>query len=69
MVKVVGIDSFFWLLAMVVVLFYMTLLSDVFVGTASNIRGNKTIVFRERFKGVRVEGGQEMLLVRPIVGT
>jgi hypothetical protein len=42
---------------------------DVFVGTASNIRGNKTIAFRRRFKGVRVEGGEERFLVRPIVGS
>jgi hypothetical protein len=37
-------------------------LVDVFVGTGANIRKNKTIPVRGRFKGVRVVGGQEMLL-------
>ncbi len=44
-------------------------LVDVFVGTGANIRGKKTIPVRGRFKGVRVVGGQEMLLVRPLVGS
>ena len=44
-------------------------LVDVFVGTAANIRGKKTIPVRGRFKGVRVVGGKEMILVRPFVGS
>ncbi len=44
-------------------------LVDVFVGTGANIRGEKTIPVRGRFKGVRVVGGEEMLLVRPLVGS
>jgi hypothetical protein len=44
-------------------------LVDVFVGTGANIRGKKTIPVRGRFKGVRVVGGDEMLLVRPLVGS
>lgn len=44
-------------------------LVDVFVGTGANIRGKKTIPVRGRFKGVRVVGGLEMLLVRPLVGS
>ncbi len=42
---------------------------DVFVGTGANIRGKKTIPVRGRFKGVRVVGGLEMVLVRPLVGS
>ncbi len=42
---------------------------DVFVGTASNSRGNKPIAFRGRLTGVRLAGRQERFLVRPIVGT
>ena len=44
-------------------------LVDVFVGTGPNIRGKKTIPVRGRFKGVRVVGGKEMFMVRPIVGS
>ncbi len=44
-------------------------LVDVFVGTGANIRGKKTIPVRGRFKGVRVVGGLEMFLVRPLVGS
>jgi hypothetical protein len=44
-------------------------LVDVFVGTGPNIRGTKEIPVRRRFKGVRVVGGSEMLLVRPLVGS
>ena len=44
-------------------------LVDVFVGTAANIRGKKTIPVRGRFKVVRVVGGKEMILVRPFVGS
>jgi hypothetical protein len=45
-------------------------LVDVFVGTGANIRrGKKTIPVRGRFKGVRVVGGKEMFLVRPLVGS
>jgi hypothetical protein len=44
-------------------------LVDVFVGTGANIRGTKTIPVRGRFKGVRVVGGKETFLVRPIVGS
>ncbi len=40
--------------------FFLHDLVDVFVGTASNIRGNKTIAFRGRFKGVKVEGAREV---------
>ncbi len=45
------------------------LVVDVFVGTAANIRGPKTMPVRGRFKGVRVEGGKEVFLVRPIVSS
>jgi hypothetical protein len=44
-------------------------LVDVFVGTCPNIRGPKTIPLRGGFKGVRVEGGVERFLVRPLVGS
>jgi hypothetical protein len=46
-------------------------LVDVFVGTGANIRGEKTIPVRGRFKGVvRVVGGKEMMfLVRSLVGS
>jgi hypothetical protein len=44
-------------------------LVDVFVGTRPNIRGTKTIPIRGRFKGVRVVGGSEMFLVRPLIGS
>ena len=41
----------------------------MFVGTGPNIRGTKGIPVRGRFKGVRVVGGSDMLLVRPLVGS
>ena len=49
--------------------FQLNDLVDVFVGTAPNIRGTKTIPIRGRFKGVRVVGGCEMFLVRPFIGS
>ena len=49
--------------------FQLNDLVDVFVGTAPNIRGTKTIPIRGRFKGVRVVGGSEMFLVRPFIGS
>ena len=49
--------------------FQLNDLVDVFVGTAPNIRGTKTIPIRGRFKGVRVVGGSEMFLVRPLIGS
>jgi hypothetical protein len=44
-------------------------LVDVFVGTRPNIRGTKTTPIRGRFKGVRVVGGSEVFLVRPLIGS
>ena len=49
--------------------FQLNDLVDVFVGTGPNIRGTKTIPIRGRFKGVRVVGGREMFLVRPLIGS
>ena len=49
--------------------FQLNDLVDVFVGTAANIRGTKTIPIRGRFKGVRVVGGSEHFLVRPLIGS
>ena len=49
--------------------FQMNDLVDVFVGTGNGVRGNKAFPFKGRFKGVRVEKGQERFLCRPIVGT
>jgi hypothetical protein len=49
--------------------FQLNDLVDVFVGTGPNIRGKKTIPIRGRFKGVRVVGGSEMFLVRPLIGS
>ena len=49
--------------------FILNDLVDVFVGTGPNIRGTKGIPVRGRFKGVKVVGGNDMLLVRPLVGS
>ena len=49
--------------------FLLNDLVDVFVGTGANIRGPKTIPVRGRFKGVREEGGKEMFMVRPFIGS
>ena len=45
------------------------LVVDVFVGTREGVRGSKTYPFKGRFKGVRVENGEERFLCRPIVGS
>ncbi len=42
---------------------------DVFVGTGKGVRGNKSYPIKGRFKGVRVENGEERFLCRPIVGS
>jgi hypothetical protein len=44
-------------------------LADVFVGTGKGVRGNKAFSTKARFKGVRVEKGEERFLCRPIVGS
>jgi hypothetical protein len=44
-------------------------LVDVFVGTGKGVTGNKAFPIKGRFKGVRVEKGEERFLVRPIVGS
>jgi hypothetical protein len=44
-------------------------LVDVFVGTGKGVSGNKSYPIKGRFKGVRVEKGQERFLCRPIVGS
>ena len=49
--------------------FEMNDLVDVFVGTVKGVRGNKSSPIKGRFKGVRVEQGQERFLCRPIVGS
>ena len=49
--------------------FEMNDLVDVFVGTVKGVRGNKSFPIKGRFKGVRVEQGQERFLCRPIVGS
>ncbi len=49
--------------------FQMNDLVDVFVGTGKGVTGNKAFPFKGRFKGVRVEKGEERFLCRPIVGS
>ena len=49
--------------------FQMDDLVDVFVGTREGVRGSKTYPFKGRFKGVRIENGEERFLCRPIVGS
>ena len=49
--------------------FEMNDLVDVFVGTVKGVRGSKSFPIKGRFKGVRVEQGQERFLCRPIVGS
>jgi hypothetical protein len=44
-------------------------LVDVFVGTGKGVTGNKAYPIKGRFKGVRVEKGEERFLCRPIVGS
>ena len=44
-------------------------LVDVFVGTGKGVRGNKAFPIKGRFKGVRVEKGEERFMCRPIVGS
>ena len=44
-------------------------LVDVFVGTGKGVRGNKSYPIKGRFKGVRVEKGEERFMCRPIVGS
>ena len=44
-------------------------LVDVFVGTGKGVPGNKAFPIKGRFKGVRVEKGEERFLCRPIVGS
>jgi hypothetical protein len=44
-------------------------LVDVFVGTGKGVRRNKSYPIKGRFKGVRVENGEERFLCRPIVGS
>ncbi len=49
--------------------FQLNDLVDVFAGTGPNITGTKTIPIKGMFKGVRVVGGSEMFLVRPLIGS
>jgi hypothetical protein len=49
--------------------FQMNDLVDVFVGTGKGVTGNKAFPTKARFKGVRVEKGEERFLCRPIVGS
>ena len=49
--------------------FQMNDLVGVFVGTREGVRGSKTYPFKGRFKGGRVENGEERFLCRPIVGS
>ena len=44
-------------------------LVDVFVGTGKGVSGNKAFPIKGRFKGVRVEKGEERFMCRPIVGS
>ena len=44
-------------------------LVDVFVGTGKGVKGSKAFPIKGRFKGVRVEKGEERFLCRPIVGS
>ena len=49
--------------------FHLNDLVDVFVGTGKGVTGNKAFPIKGRFKGVRVEKGEERFLCRPIVGS
>jgi hypothetical protein len=49
--------------------FQLNDLVDVFVGTGKGVTGNKVFPIKGRFKGVRVEKGEERFLCRPIVGS
>ena len=49
--------------------FHFNDLVDVFVGTGKGVTGNKAFPIKGRFKGVRVEKGEERFLCRPIVGS
>ena len=44
-------------------------LVDVFVGTGKGVKGSKAFPIKGRFKGVRVEKGEERFLCRPIVAS
>ena len=41
-------------------------LVDVFVGTGKGVKGSKAFPIKGRFKGVRVEKGEERFLCRPM---
>ena len=47
--------------------FQMNDLVDVFVGTGNGVRGNKAFPFKGRFKGVRVEKGEERFCAVPLL--
>jgi len=49
--------------------FHLNDLVDVFVGTGKGVTGNKAFPIKGRFKGVRVEKGEERFLCLPIVGS
>ena len=49
--------------------FQLNDLVDVFVGTGKGVPGNKAFPIKGRFKGVRVEKGEECFLCQPIVGS
>ena len=49
--------------------FQLNDLVDVFLGTGKGVTGNKAFPIKGRFKGVRVEKGEERFLCRPIVGS
>ncbi len=50
-------------------MFALNDLVHVFVGTGAYLRGRQTEVIMGRFKGVRVERGEERLMVHPVVGS
>jgi hypothetical protein len=50
-------------------MFVLNDLVHVFVGTGAYLRGRQTEVIMGRFKGIRVERGEERLMVRPVVGS
>jgi hypothetical protein len=50
-------------------LFTLNDLVHVFVGTGAYVKGRQTEVIVGRFKGVRIEGGEERFMVRPVVGS
>ncbi len=64
-----GVESLVFLAVSNEYRFELNDLVDVFVGTRPNISETKTIPIRGRFKGVRVVGGSEMFLVRPLIGS